>query len=100
MKTAMTQPAHRAVKPDGEPRMKVILKHKSNIKGSEGRPGQVVEVTTELGKRWIEEKAAEATKDPVTEAELRAGSPERKALIGESSGGMTTANTPSALKSK
>lgn len=93
MKTAMTQPRHRAMKPDGKPSMKVELLHRSNIEGSEGRPGQVVNVTSELGKRWIAEKAAKATGEPVTDAELRSGTPERDALIEAGNTGLKKSNT-------
>lgn len=93
MRTAMTQPTHRAMKRDGEPRMKVQLLHKSHIKGSEGRVGQIVNVTSELGKRWIAEKAAKATGEPVTDAELRSGTPERDALIEAGNTGLKKSNT-------
>ena len=80
MQTAMTKSKYTAMLADGSVRMKVLLRHNSGIKGSEGLPGDVVEVTAELGKRWIEEGAAEATKDSVTPAEERHGTPERAKL--------------------
>ena len=93
MKTAMTQPEYRAMKPDGESRMKVELLHRSNVKGSEGRPGQIVEVSSELGKRWIEERAAKSTKEAVMPAEIRTGTPERKALLEAGGTGLKKSNT-------
>ncbi len=81
MKTAMTQPERTAMKPDGEPRMRVKLKHRSNLLGSEGQPGAIVDVPASLGKRWIEEKAAVATDEKATPAEERQGTPERNEII-------------------
>lgn len=63
--------------------MKVKLKHNSGIIGSEGMPGDIVEVPAKLGKRWIDEDAAEATDEAVTPAEERKGTPERKKIIEE-----------------
>lgn len=96
MKTAMTQPKHRAMKPDGEPRMKVKLRHKSHVPGSEGNPGQIVDVPTKRGRQWIEEKAAEATEEPATPAENRSGSQENKEKLKKihEPTGMRTDNTP------
>ncbi len=93
MKTAMTQPMYRAMKPDGEVRMKVKLKHKSNVPGSEGRSGQIVEVSAARGKKWIEERAAEATTETVTPAENRAGTPERDALLEAANTGLKKSDT-------
>lgn len=63
--------------------MKVKLKHNSGIIGSEGMPGDIVEVPAKLGNRWIDEDAAEATDEAVTPAEERKGTPERKKIIEE-----------------
>ncbi len=83
MKTAMTKPERTAMKPDGEARMKVKLKHNSGLPGSEGMPGDIVEVPPKLGKQWIEELAAEATDEAVTPAAERQGTPERNKIIQE-----------------
>ncbi len=63
--------------------MKVKLKHDSGLPGSEGMPGDIVEVPARLGKQWIEELAAEATDEGVTPAEERKGTPERNKIIEE-----------------
>ncbi len=83
MKTAMTKPERTAMKPDGGARMKVKLKHNSGLPGSEGMPGDIVEVPAKLGKQWIEERAAEAADEPVTPAAERKGTPERNKIIEE-----------------
>ncbi len=79
----MTKPERTAMKPDGEARMKVKLKHNSGLPGSEGMPGDIVEVPAKLGKQWIEERAAEATDEGVTPAGERKGTPERDKIIEE-----------------
>lgn len=61
--------------------MRVLLKHRSRLPGSEGAPGSIVDVNAELGARWIDEGAAEATKEKATPAEERQGTPERNKLI-------------------
>ena len=63
--------------------MRVKLKHNSGLPGSEGMPGDIVEVPAKLGKQWIEERAAEATDEAVTPAEERKGTPERDRIIGK-----------------
>ena len=63
--------------------MKVKLKHNSGLPGSEGMPGDIVEVSAKLGKQWIEERAAEATDEVVTPAAERQGTPERDKIIEE-----------------
>ena len=63
--------------------MRVELKHRSNLLGSEGQPGAIVEAPAKLGKKWIEEQAAEATDEVVTPAAERQGTPERNKIIEE-----------------
>lgn len=43
--------------------MRVRLLHYSHLKGSQGRPGDVVDVDDELGQRWLEGRGCEVVSD-------------------------------------